>query len=168
MAAVAGGEVDVTADVFRAAIPVVYGYLVRRCGPAVAEDLTQETFLAAVAAMKSGTREASTPQWLVAVARNKLVDHLRRKTRTETKRHLLAGVAGDTPWGVEAARDRAVETLLRLPPSQRAALMLRYMDGLPVPEVARLLKRSVHATESLLARGRDSFRRLYVEEPSDA
>ena len=42
-----------------------------------------------------------------------------------------------------------------------AALTLRYLDGLPVPEVARHLDRTLHATEALLARARAAFRRIY-------
>ena len=46
----------------------------------------------------------------------------------------------------------------------RAALTLRYLDGLPVPEVARHLDRTVHATEALLVRARAAFRRIYDGE----
>jgi RNA polymerase sigma-70 factor (ECF subfamily) len=42
--------------------------------------------------------------------------------------------------------------------------MLRYLDGLPVPEVARHLDRTVHATEALLVRARAAFRRIYEGE----
>jgi RNA polymerase sigma-70 factor (ECF subfamily) len=41
---------------------------------------------------------------------------------------------------------------------------LRYLDGLPVPEVARHLDRTVHATEALLVRARAAFRRIYEGE----
>lgn len=44
----------------------------------------------------------------------------------------------------------------------RAALTLRYLDGLPVPEVARALGRTVHATEAVLTRARAAFRRSYT------
>ena len=61
------------------ALPEVYGYLVRRCdGAAVAEDLTAETFLAAVAAVQKGTVPTMTTAWLIGVARHKLVDHWRQ------------------------------------------------------------------------------------------
>ena len=59
----------------------------------------------------------------------------------------------------DAADTRAV--LDRLGPHHRLALTLRYLDGLPVPEVARLLDRSLHATEALLVRARTAFRRAY-------
>jgi RNA polymerase sigma-70 factor (ECF subfamily) len=58
---------------------------------------------------------------------------------------------------------RAIDVLAEVPTSQRAALVLHYLDGFPVSEVARLLGKSEHATESLLARGRQSFKRAYGE-----
>ena len=59
---------------------------------------------------------------------------------------------------------RALETL---PPAQRAALLFHHLDGLSVREVARLLARSDSAVESLLARGRASFRTAYEEHDRD-
>ena len=50
----------------------------------------------------------------------------------------------------------------------RAALTLRYLDGLSVPEVAQHLGRTVHATEALLVRARTAFRRAYEETCDDA
>ena len=49
---------------------------------------------------------------------------------------------------------------------QRAALVLRHMEGLSVPELAQVLGRSVEAAESLLSRGRVGFKRAYLEEAS--
>ena len=48
-----------------------------------------------------------------------------------------------------------------LGPHHRAALTLRYLDALPVPEVAELLGRSTTATEALLVRAKAAFRRAY-------
>jgi len=52
----------------------------------------------------------------------------------------------------------------RLGTHHRAALTLRYLDGLPVPEVARHPDRTVHATEALLVRARTTFHRIYEGE----
>jgi RNA polymerase sigma-70 factor (ECF subfamily) len=46
-------------------------------------------------------------------------------------------------------------------------LVLRYFDDLAVPDVARALGKSVHATESLLARGRDGLRSHYRADTED-
>ena len=53
------------------------------------------------------------------------------------------------------------DALGRVPAVQRAALILRYVDDLPVREVARLLSRNEGAVESLLSRGRERLRREY-------
>ena len=67
------------------ALPRVYGYFLHRTGrsPAVAEDLTQETFLAAVRELKKGRRPEAPIPWIYGIARHKLLDHYRRRERTE-------------------------------------------------------------------------------------
>ena len=70
----------------------------------------------------------------------------------------------DDPWETLIDRIRAREVLDRLGAHHRAALTLRYLDGLPVPDVARHLDRTVHATEALLVRARAAFRRIYEGE----
>jgi RNA polymerase sigma-70 factor (ECF subfamily) len=145
------------------ALPHVYGYLLARCGDRnLAEDLTAESFLAAVqAARKPGAADPSIP-WLIGVARHKLADHWRRAEREQRGLRLLEEPApADDPWDAAVDRLRAREVLSRLGAHHRAALTLRYLDGLPVPEVARHLDRTVHATEALLVRARTAFRRMY-------
>jgi RNA polymerase sigma-70 factor, ECF subfamily len=157
------------AVLYRRALPQVYGYLLPRCGStAVAEDLAAETFMAAVAAVRAGrVREPEvTVAWLVGVARHKLADHWRRSAREERGMAAVAVLAeepGD-PWDEHLDAQAAHAALARLAGPQRAALTLRYLDGLPVAEVAACLGRSVHATETLLVRARNALRRIYREE----
>ncbi|UOY00098.1 RNA polymerase sigma factor [Blastococcus sp. PRF04-17] len=141
------------------ALPEVYGYLLARCGRrALAEDLTAETFLAAVAAAGP-----VTVPWLIGTARHKLVDHWRRQEREQRSLRLVEGDgAVDDPWEVQLDALRAQQVLDGLSPQHRAALTLRYLDDLPVPRVAALLGRTIHATEALLVRARTAFRRAYV------
>ncbi len=157
--------------IYDEALSHVYGYLLSRCGAvAVAEDLTAETFLAAVDAVRGDHPPPIGVPWLVGVARHKLADHWRRQARE--RRHLAAvepSVEADDPLEETLDAVRARMTLERLGPHHRAALTLRYLDDLPVPEVARVLDRSLHATEGLLVRARAAFRRAYeAEEAGDA
>jgi RNA polymerase sigma-70 factor (ECF subfamily) len=151
-------------------LPQVFGYLLPRCGSvAVAEDLTAETFLVAVAAVRRGQVNEVTIGWLVGVARHKLVDHWRQVGREQRG---LAAVEReqpnlDDPWEEVLDLHAAHAALWRLPVPQRLALTLRYLDGLSVPEVAGQLGRSVHATETLLVRARNALRRVYDEEERD-
>lgn len=141
------------------ALPHVYGYLVRRCAnTATAEDLTAETFMAAVAALRNDKRELNTA-WLIGTARHKLVDHWRR---TERRKEELAELWDDL--AVPDPNDTAIEVatahdvLTQLAPHHRAVLTLRYLDDLSVGDVAATMGRTVHATEALLTRAKAAFR----------
>jgi RNA polymerase sigma-70 factor, ECF subfamily len=147
---------------YEAALPRVYGYLVHRCGSVtVAEDLAQETFLAAVVELRKGTVVEAPLPWIFGIARHKLVDHYRRSERLGA-----AARPSDEPAPELDSDGRALAALSTVPPAQRLALVLRHVDGLSVPEIAAALGRSVEAVESLLARGRVGFRRAYLETAS--
>lgn len=156
------------ADIDRS-LAAVYDYLLHRCGVrALAEDLTSETVLATVDRVRGGQIDSIEVGYLIGIARHKLVDHWRRQEREQ--RHFKVyvrdeGIADDTMF----EPGRATAVLAELNPMQRAALTLRYVDDLPVPEVARVLGRTVHATETLLVRAKRAFRSRYAqhEDPHD-
>lgn len=152
------------------ALPQVYGYLLARCGDrAVAEELTSETFLAAMAVVHRAAESPVDMGWLIGVARHKLADHWRRQAR---ERRVLRAVGTDPTiqpattdsWDAWLDALRARATLAQLAPQHRAALTLRYVDDLPVRQVADLLGRTVHAAEAPLVRARREFRSVYDRE----
>ena len=146
----------------------VYGYLLHRCGDvATAEDLTSETFLAAVRAVQDGHAGPLTVPWLIGVARHKLADHWRRRARDERALAAVGAAEEEDPWDEHIEQVRAMDVLRSLGAHHRLALTLRYVDGLPVAEVASLLDRTLHATEALLVRARAAFRRTYEEGGGD-
>jgi RNA polymerase sigma-70 factor, ECF subfamily len=164
---------DALLALYDRALPAVYGYLYDRCHDvATAEDLTSETFLAAARTVAGGRSGAVvTVPWMIGVARHKLVDHWRRRGRDERALAAVGGAgdrAADDPWDVHLDGVHAGQVLDRLGGHHRAALTLRYVDDLPVPQVAELLGRTVHATEALLVRARIAFRRAYEQEGDDA
>jgi RNA polymerase sigma-70 factor (ECF subfamily) len=166
----AGGAEDLLA-LYPRALPAVYGFVLGRCGDtALAEDLTAETFLDAVRAVRAGTVPDLTIGWLIVVARRRLVDHWRHEAVEQ--RHLRAvGQEADEavdPWDdhLDVVRTRAA--LARLGPHHRAVLTLRYLDGLPVAEVADQMGRGLHATEALLGRARRALRTAYLGGGTDA
>jgi RNA polymerase sigma-70 factor (ECF subfamily) len=139
-----------------------------RVAAATAEDLTQDTFLAAVAELKKERRVATPTRWIYGIARHKLLDHYRRQERQERTFTVTTSMEQPEEELViedeQRARDGAVAALAAVAASQRAALVLHYVDGYSVSETAQLLGKSVEAVESLLARGRQSFKRAYREE----
>ena len=72
----------------------VYRFLFRLCGgeAALAEDLTQETFLTAVGRFREDRGDEVTAQWLMGVARHKLLEHHRRCGREERRLRLVYSV----------------------------------------------------------------------------
>jgi RNA polymerase sigma-70 factor (ECF subfamily) len=150
-------------------MPRVYRYLAARCGGDVhlAEELTQQTFVDAVRQRNRFDGRSEVVTWLVAIARNKLVDHYRRRGR-EAQRHdrlvALHSTHDERPWRAVELRDAVATALDRVPGDQRLALLFRHLDGLSVREVGAVIGRSEKATESLLARARDTFRRAYGDQ----
>ncbi len=153
------------------ALPDVYGYLVARCGSAaVAEDLTSDTFLAAVDALRRNRVPNLTVAWLIGVARHKLVDHWRRREVEERSLRVVESDPLRDPadqWDVHLDTLVARRTLDQLGAHHRSALTLRYLDGLPVREVAAVLGRTEGATEVLLVRARAAFRDHYPHGEED-
>jgi RNA polymerase sigma-70 factor (ECF subfamily) len=149
------------------ALPRIYGYFLHRCGGSVpvAEDLTQETFLASVDELRKGRRPEAPIPWIYGIARHKLLDHYRRQVRAEQP---LADVElaldeSPLPEQDDGGRERAVAALAAVPISQRTVLVLCYLDGFTATEVGDELGKSTAAVYSLLERGRESFKRAYLE-----
>jgi RNA polymerase sigma-70 factor (ECF subfamily) len=150
----------------------VYAYLFGRCGGdgSLAEELTQLTFLDALRHRDSYDGRADSVTWLIAIARNRLLDHLRRQEREERRRlrllvrEIAPQDAHDAAWRTRDEREDIVQALRGLPATQRAALILHHVDELPIREVATAMGRSQTAVESLLSRGRERFRKIYEEQ----
>ena len=159
---------------YRRTLPHVYSYLLSRCGhdPALAEDLAQQTFIAAVDQRSRYDGRSDTVTWLCGIARHKLADHFRTLERDERRRMRLEVRQIQLDASAAPAReldDRAAiaEAIGSLPASQRAVLTFVVLDDLSVAEAARLLGKSQAATQSLLHRARDAFRRAYDAEATD-
>jgi RNA polymerase sigma-70 factor (ECF subfamily) len=148
---------------YEEALPRVYGFL-HRCGGSVpvAEDLTQETFLASVDELKKGRRPEAPIPWIYGIARHKLLDHYRKQAKAEQPL-ADAGLALEEsafPVQDDQGRERAVAALAAVPAAQRTALVLCYLDGFTAAEVGGELGKSTAAVHSLLERGRDLGREI--------
>jgi len=169
LAAAAAGQPAAVRSFIDGAGPVVYGFVLARVGghQELAQDLVQETFLEAVRSASSFRREAALSTWLCAIARHRIARYYRTERRREVVDSGLVAVAGEGSG--EPAEDDAIDTvdrrdevmscLGRLPVLHRQVLVLKYLDGLSVEEVAEELGRSRVQVQSLLQRARDGLRR---------
>ena len=153
--------------------PRVYAYLLSRCSVAsVAEELTQQTLVAAIRSAASFDGRENAIPWLIGIARHQLAGHYRVLEREERRHqrmvvHEVAVRTEGSEWARFERRDAVARALRNLPAMQRAVLVLRFFDRLSVKEVATEIGRSESATESLLGRARAAFERAY-QEPTDA
>jgi RNA polymerase sigma-70 factor (ECF subfamily) len=166
---------DAFASWYVRTLPRVYAYLLSRCGNdvALAEELTQQAFIAAVDQRSRFDGRSDTTTWVCGIARHKLADHFRSLEREERRRmRLEVGHIQGNRLAVDhapALDDRAaIAVALRsLPASQRAVLAFVVLDDLSIAEAARLLGKSTAATQSLLHRARAAFRRAYDGDTAD-
>jgi RNA polymerase sigma-70 factor (ECF subfamily) len=151
---------------YELALPRVYRYLLARCGgdADLAEELTQQTFVDGVRHRASFDGRSDAVTWLCGIGRHKLVDHYRTSRRDSERQLRIVSEwsAGQSQaWSQPELRSGVETALAKLPGEQRMVMILRYLDQMPVREIASTIGRSEKATESLLSRARDAFRRAY-------
>jgi len=103
-----------------------------------AEDLLQDALVRVFASHRRGTDPEETEAYLRTVMVNLVLDSRRRGARWLRLRHKVAmpATGGEGLGEASAARQDALAALATLSPQQRACLVLRYYDDLPVAEIA--------------------------------
>jgi RNA polymerase sigma factor (sigma-70 family) len=142
----------------------VYQYtLALLANPADAEDATQTTFLNAYRAFQRGERPQKPHNWLIAIAHN--VCRMRwRAAGTRPREVALEEVPEPVTDEHEAPNlDEVLTALAALSFNQRAALVMRELEGRSYQEIAEVLGLSTSAVEALLFRAR---RRLQLDRKS--
>ncbi len=131
-----------------------------------AQDLTQEAFIKALQHKEQLKDEQKAAHWLSRIATNTAIDFLRRSGRATFCEIDEAPESHDeSPEQLllrSEQRNYLEDGLRLLSPRERAALMLRDVEGLPAEEVASRLNCSKATVRSHIANGRTKFRR-YME-----
>jgi RNA polymerase sigma factor (sigma-70 family) len=126
--------------------------------PADAEDVAQQVFVRAYGALLRGERVRLPRHWLLRIARNECRRHYERARRVDLVEFDeaidVAPETDDARWSPEEIR-RALDELV---PAQRQAIVLRELEGRTYGEIARELRLTVSAVETLLFRARRSLR----------
>jgi RNA polymerase sigma-70 factor (ECF subfamily) len=136
----------------------VYRIALRMLGnPADAEDAAQEAFLAAWRGLDRFRFDSSFSTWLQRIVVNRCLNVLRarRSTPEQPADHEPVAIGGPQE-AVEVYEQMAAlrRALQRLTPEQRAAFVLRYLEGCTLEEIARVLGISLSAVKSRLHRAR--------------
>jgi RNA polymerase sigma-70 factor (ECF subfamily) len=138
--------------VYRYALAVLHN-------PADAEDVTQTTFLSAYRAFQRGERPHKPHNWLIKIAHNvcrqRFRDSSRRPQEVEFDESLAAAATEDSDIPTAGEIRRALGFLAF---NQRAALVMRELEGRSYAEIAQILDLSVGAVETLIFRARRALR----------
>jgi RNA polymerase sigma factor (sigma-70 family) len=146
----------------------IYGFLAYRVGDRdLAEDLTQATFERALRAWsRFDPRRASQRTWLLAIARNLLIDHHRRERRHRTEEiDELCAPAVSGPEEHLGASSELLEALAGLSERDREILALRYGADLTGPEIAELSGLTLANVQQIISRSLRKLREL-LESPA--
>jgi RNA polymerase sigma-70 factor, ECF subfamily len=122
---------------------------------ALAEDVAQEAFLAAVRNLDRFDRRRPFGPWLHRIVVNRAIDAARARGLRRESELTERAVAVDDPDPVDSA---VLVALGGLPPEQRAVVVLRHLLGYTPGEIARLLDLPRGTVNSRLRRGLDAMR----------
>ena len=140
---------------------VVYRFLVFSVGPDAADDCLQETFTAALRAYPRLTDGSNLRAWVLTIAHRKAVDAHRSRGRRPVPLPDLP----DQPAPAVALPDPGLwEAVGKLPPKQRAAIVLRFVSDLPFREVGRILDSSEAAARQNVREGLAHLRKEYAND----
>ena len=144
-----------------------------------ASDVVQQTFCKAIERLDSYRGEAALYTWFCQICRNTILDHCRRR-KVDNRYFVTLEDRPDLRAVLETISSPSIErpdvaawqadihrliqaTLDALPPRYGDVLEWKYIDGMPVAEIARRLEIGPKAAESLLTRARVAFRGAMLE-----
>ena len=160
-----GGDPGALGAVYDRVAPELLAVAVHLVGdPALAEDVLQSTFVAAIERAETFDGERRVLPWLLGILANQARSARMRARRTPDPTRVAERARGERdPVGSAAERELADaldDSLQRVPETFRAVLVLRLRHGLSTPEIAHALGRPPGTVRSQLARGGELLRRL--------
>ncbi len=125
----------------------LHGFLVRRATPDAAEDILQDTWVAAWAALPRFNARSRFKAWLFGIAQHKVQDYYRARGRTPTEpltdHENIADNRQPDPYGAIDLKHTVRGALTDLPVPQREVLEMYYYGELTLPEIAEALGRNL-------------------------
>lgn len=167
----AGHANEAFAELYRCHLDRVYRYILMRVGNrADAQDLTSQTFLAALENLSNYRSRGNFAAWLLGIARHKVIDHFREQPQAVSLEMVEHIIHTDSPLDelTPTLEIDHVTTALRTISPERAEAVTLYIFGeLTSAEVGQVMHRSRAAAKMLINRGlrdlRQRLLRIYTE-----
>ena len=165
------GDGEAFAQLYEEYFDKIYRYLYLRLGEqAEVEDLAQEVFIKALEAIGSYRwRNLPFASWLFRIARNQMIDHLRKGGKVEKMPwdDNIAYVEGPNPAFVAEQRleiEELRDNIEKLSPAQRAVISLRFGGELSLNEVAKALGKSPGTVKALQHSGVAALKKMMLAD----
>lgn len=145
-------------DLYERYVQRVYRYLLVRTGNvADVEDLTSQTFMAAMESLHQYQGQRPFPAWLIGIAKNKTADFYRQhKPEADLETAVILPTTDESPDDL-VHQQLQIETITRklqaIAPDRAEAISLRLFASLEIPEIARIMNKQEPAVRMLIHRG---------------
>ncbi|MBR5674205.1 MAG: RNA polymerase sigma factor [Muribaculaceae bacterium] len=152
-----------TRDVFIAHVEreqeALRGFLLALCcgNKSDADDLAQDTLVKAYLSLTGFQDKGRFRSWLFKIAHNTFLNHMARQRTTESideARTLVSNTAADSSF----EHQDLYMALRALPPKERSAITLFYLNGYSIKDIAKITDASEGAVKTQLSRGRDKLK----------
>lgn len=139
----------------------VYNLAYRMTGNAAeADDVAQEAFIRAYRKLVQFRPDGSFRNWVLGIGANLARNRFRQRTRREAAEqgHVEIAELESGAGGVDSDRREALDrALMALPETTRVPVVLKYMEGLSIEDIARTLRIGLSAAKMRLVRGREEL-----------
>lgn len=151
----------------------VYSFVFTRtvCDAQITEEIVQETFTAAWLAQDRFRYGSTYRTWLCAIAKNKLYEHYRKKLTAD--KHPIFDVDNFMEQSSDFELEKVVlssetrlqvqEALSRINPVYRYSLIMKYIDGYSIKQIAKHLGRTTKAVDGVLQKAKNNFIKEYMK-----
>jgi RNA polymerase sigma-70 factor (ECF subfamily) len=138
MAAVQDGDQDAYRALLEAVQPVVHRYVRKRIrSPEAAEDVSQDVLMTMHRVRHTYERARPFEPWLYAIARSRVIDHLRKERRLSGYEVMMDVLPEVADAGAETTAEQVFAVLDKLPAAQREAFSMLKLEGLTTEEAAQ-------------------------------
>lgn len=159
-------------DQYNQSFDYVYSYIFARTAGnrQLTEDIAQDTFAAAWLSIDRFDNKSSFRTWLCSIAKNKLRENYRRAICKEKFEFLDNDsiIEHGSSFDLEQLEIEKethlciLKVLNEISPVYKYVLIMKYMDGMRVKEIAKVLGRSAKAVDSVLQRAKAVFEKAYL------
>lgn len=135
-----------------------------------ARDATQDIFIKVLLNLSKFTEQSSFSTWIYSITYNYCIDLIRKKKKvplifTEDVSRVSSETEVEIPDSVllEMKQERLVQVLDKLPPGDKAILMMKYIDDLQIKDIGDILGKSESAIKMQIMRAKQKAQMIYDE-----